>query len=177
MNGRRVYFIRHGETEDNAKHIYTGQSDTPLNNIGRKQAREAVPHISTLYITHILASDLARSVETAEIIAQGIGFPAELIQTTADLREVDVGSLAGQPDRGRRHIAAMRRHDPGIETREHVFARLRHLIVVLPSDGNILLVGHQGSGAFLRAIVDDVDPLDIEGLGNGTVVELQVPDV
>ena len=35
-----IYFIRHGQTNDNLIKIYTGQKDVPLNETGIKQAQD-----------------------------------------------------------------------------------------------------------------------------------------
>jgi broad specificity phosphatase PhoE len=173
---RHIYFIRHGETEDNVRNVYSGQADTPLTSRGRREAREAVPKIAGYHITHVISSDLERAEETAKIIADGIKFPRGLIQATPDLREVAVGSLTGKPYRGREYIIQMRRHDPGIETTEHVYHRLRHLIHSLPEEGNVLLVGHMGSGTLLHSLLTGGDPMAEEGLPNCGIMELKVPD-
>src|SRR5262245_52434337 len=112
----KLYFIRHGETQDNIDNILTGQRDIPLTQHGRAQAKAATAEIKPLGITLIVTSDLSRAVDTARIIASGIGYPEERIVATPDLREVELGSLTGTPDRHEHYVLEMRRHNPTIES-------------------------------------------------------------
>lgn len=89
-----LLLIRHGQTDWNLEGRYTGQSDVPLNETGREQARalaallvkeRAAPDV-------IYASDLERARETAEIIAARFGLP---VQSDPRLREVNQGEWEG----------------------------------------------------------------------------------
>jgi len=62
------YFIRHGQTEHNAKHIISGQS-IPLNHKGREEAKYLAKIIKEQGITfdEIISSPLKRAFETAQI--------------------------------------------------------------------------------------------------------------
>ena len=65
----RVIVVRHGETEWNRAKIYQGQMDSPLSDLGVKQA-EAVAHaLADEAIDVIYASDMGRAFTTAEIIS------------------------------------------------------------------------------------------------------------
>lgn len=61
------YFIRHGQTDVNAG-LMKEDLDVPLNKLGRKQIKEALPLIVNLDIKTICYSPLLRAVETASII-------------------------------------------------------------------------------------------------------------
>ena len=67
------YIMRHGQTDWNARKIYMGSQDIPLNERGKMQAIEASTKIKTLGIKKIFSSDLSRAHETAEIIANELG--------------------------------------------------------------------------------------------------------
>ena len=41
MKEMKVYVMRHGETDWNARHLFQGQVNTSLNEKGREQARKA----------------------------------------------------------------------------------------------------------------------------------------
>lgn len=86
------YLVRHGETEWNREGKYTGQSDIPLNAVGRKQARDAAEQLKELKPDVIISSDLSRAQETARIIAQVIEVP---IRVDKRLREIDQGEWEG----------------------------------------------------------------------------------
>lgn len=64
-----IYVVRHGETEYNAKDIYQGSSDVPLNEKGLEQAKLCAKELEHVHFDRILASDLVRARVTAETIA------------------------------------------------------------------------------------------------------------
>lgn len=65
-----MILIRHGETDWNAKGKRQGWNDIPLNEEGRKQARELSEKFAKLSVKAVYASSLSRAVETAEILAK-----------------------------------------------------------------------------------------------------------
>ena len=86
------FIIRHGETDWNKEQRWMGHEEIPLNETGRKQAKEAAGQLKGKNIDLIISSDLARCKETAEIIAEEL--KAELIFDTA-LRERHGGIAQG----------------------------------------------------------------------------------
>src|SRR2546427_11702585 len=88
MEPTAFYFVRHGESEGNAARIFTGQSDSPLTGRGRRQAAAVADELAKVKFDRIVSSDLARSRDTAEVIAKRRGIPVEVVK---DLREIDVG--------------------------------------------------------------------------------------
>ncbi|MBC7319319.1 histidine phosphatase family protein [bacterium] len=87
-----VYIVRHGETDWNREGIYQGQTDTPLNENGRKSARDLGFILNKIKFTSIYSSDLLRARETAEIINSFLNVP---IYYTENLRELDFGRWTG----------------------------------------------------------------------------------
>jgi len=172
----KLFFIRHGQTVDNVDDVYSGQRETPLTDHGRQQAKDAVAEIKPLGINHIFASPLQRAQDTAGIIAEGIGCPASNIQTTPDLIEINVGSLTGHPQNSpHANVYRVAPNDPTLETVDQVTARLKHLLGTLPADGNVMLVGHAGSGRILKSILTGTAIDDIPELPNCRVFELPLP--
>lgn len=88
------WFLRHGETDWNARGLSQGRSDIPLNAIGLMQARRAAATLAPLGIASIVASPLKRALLTAEIAAEALGLPVTLDE---DLAEVDFGEQEGKP--------------------------------------------------------------------------------
>ena len=91
------YFIRHGETDANARQMLAGSGvDSPLNSIGHGQAL-ALAHALKTLIPHplhrIVASHMIRTRETAEYFARHLNVPFEL---HADWREWHLGEWEGQ---------------------------------------------------------------------------------
>jgi broad specificity phosphatase PhoE len=71
-----IYFIRHGESEANLRHVFAGQKDnSALTDKGREQARLEGEKIKSLNlsISKIISSPLIRAHDTAKIVAGIIG--------------------------------------------------------------------------------------------------------
>lgn len=88
-----LFLVRHGETVDNVRQIMQGQTQGCLNERGREQAAQVARRLAEEPIDAIVASDLQRAIQTAEIIAVPHGLP---VRTTPLLRERDWGSFTGR---------------------------------------------------------------------------------
>jgi probable phosphoglycerate mutase len=88
----RLVAVRHGETAWNVELRMQGQLDVPLNDTGRWQAERLAEALRDERFDAIHASDLARALETARIVARSQG-----IEVTADsgLRERCFGEFQG----------------------------------------------------------------------------------
>ena len=73
MKKRRIYLIRHGETEFNRLGIFRGRYEVDLNEVGRQQASQIGKALEGAGIEFLVTSPLSRAVETAEIIASALG--------------------------------------------------------------------------------------------------------
>ncbi len=71
--GMTVYFLRHGQTAWNAEKRMQGQVNVPLNDEGRRQAREAAGRLPAIGLC--LTSPLDRARETARLALGGEGTP------------------------------------------------------------------------------------------------------
>jgi len=89
---KRVVWLRHGRTEWNNAGRFQGQTDVPLDAVGREQARRAADLLVHLQPSAIIASDLGRAVETAEPLAVLAGLS---IRTDERLRETHAGEWQG----------------------------------------------------------------------------------
>jgi glucosyl-3-phosphoglycerate phosphatase len=87
---------RHGLTTYNAERRFQGQSDIPLNEVGRAQAVQAAPYLAALQPSAIFSSDLSRASATADALARLTGLPVHLEK---DLRERCGGSWEGLTER------------------------------------------------------------------------------
>ena len=88
-----LLFIRHGYSEGNKEHRFSGQMDFPLDAAGRLQAKELAAYLCRAYrIDAIYASDLCRAVETVMPLSEALSMP---IHTMQALREIDVGLWEG----------------------------------------------------------------------------------
>jgi len=95
----RVVLIRHGETLWNRDRRIQGQTDTPLSDLGRLQARAIGGRLRNERFDAIYASDLVRAWDTAQAIGQaGLAERPGAPQPMADprLREMDFGEWEGK---------------------------------------------------------------------------------
>lgn len=89
----RFCLVRHGETPWNREGRYQGQSDVPLSEVGRSQARLLARELQGQPITAIYSSDLERASKTADIIAETLALHVVL---EPRLREIDQGQWEGR---------------------------------------------------------------------------------
>jgi len=108
--------IRHGESTWNAAGLWQGHGDAPLSERGRSQARSLALELAELAPTRLLASDLSRARETAEIVGRELGLEVEL---EPGFRELDVGAWSGLTasevrSRWPEEVARLRAGDPDL---------------------------------------------------------------
>jgi 2,3-bisphosphoglycerate-dependent phosphoglycerate mutase len=90
---RTIFLIRHGETLGNAGRIVQ-RPDAALSPRGIAQAERLARRLGGEGIRHILASDLARAVTTAEHVQRATGATLELDPL---LQERNFGDIRGTP--------------------------------------------------------------------------------
>jgi broad specificity phosphatase PhoE len=151
----RFFLVRHGRSEGNARRIFQGRLDLPLDEEGRRQARDVGAWLAGQGLSRIVCSPLARAASTAAFIAKACGAAAEPIER---LREIDTGVFTGLgwDECKERYPAAFSEFEwrswdavPGAEGSEALYERaleawaaLRDLAV--PAGGNIAAVTHAG---------------------------------
>ncbi|MEZ5176307.1 MAG: histidine phosphatase family protein [Acidimicrobiia bacterium] len=89
--GLRATFIRHGQSEGNVAGTWDSTTDSPLTDLGRRQAAEAADHAPS--VTAIFSSPRVRATQTATIIGQRIGVPSPT--SDEDLAEMSFGAWEG----------------------------------------------------------------------------------
>ncbi len=94
-----VYFVRHGQTDWNVEHRLQGQADIDLNATGRAQAtrngRKLAELIDDPAAFDFVASPLARTRETMELLRVAMGLPPSGYRTDERLVEVHFGDWQG----------------------------------------------------------------------------------
>jgi broad specificity phosphatase PhoE len=93
--GVTLYFSRHGETEANTQHLFSGRKNTPLTARGREQAKGIglalknelgmAPKLS------FVSSPLQRACTTMEIVRETLGLPRDGYTTDARIEEINLG--------------------------------------------------------------------------------------
>lgn len=167
-----IYLLRHGETEENAKHILQGHMPGTLTQQGIEQAIEAVEQLRSTAFDVCLSSDLKRCVDTTNIILEHLGQDIPVVYTKL-LRERDWGSITGVVvDKGKwvdmpDDVESL----PAIRTRSQVF--LDFVAKTYP-EKNVLVVSH---GLFLRilqAVHKGVEHKEIVPMTNAEVRVLSI---
>ena len=84
----RVFLIRHGATTLTAEDRFAGETNVPLSDEGREQARRLATRLAQEKVVAVYASDLHRTMDTAAILAE----PHQLkVQPRPGLREISHG--------------------------------------------------------------------------------------
>lgn len=87
-----LLLVRHGVTAHNVGRIFMGWDPVPLAPEGREQVTRLGERLRGERIDRLVTSDVARALESAEILSRATGVTAELAPA---LREVDVGEARG----------------------------------------------------------------------------------
>ena len=114
-----IYYIRHGETEWNAKGRLQGTQDVPLNELGRKQAAGAGAILAELLArdgrseqaVEFVASPLGRARSTMELVRGTLKLPPDGYTIDERLREIGYGHWEGST------LAQMQALDPELFAR------------------------------------------------------------
>ena len=68
---KKLYLLRHGQTEFNVKKLVQGRCDSPLTDLGRKQAGMAAAWLKSHDVVpdKVVSSPLGRAMDTAQLVA------------------------------------------------------------------------------------------------------------
>lgn len=156
----RLYFVRHGENLANlTKEFSYKKVDYPLTEKGVLQAQQTASYFSTKSLKAVYSSPLQRAAQTASIIAKVARLPVHIEE---DLREVNVGSLEGQPvsqktwEAHNAIIRAWRQGKSGVNFPEgenqyqmvQRFASVLERILKMDASHEVVVVGHGGLFTF-----------------------------
>ena len=148
---RRLWLVRHGETEWARLLRHTSHTDVSLTEAGREQAIALAGRLGSRVFDIVLTSPLARATETAALA--GYGGVAEVDD---DLREWDYGELEGRRTPEIREAypgwSIWQGPWPGGETADEVQTRVDRVIARCLSgagDGDVLVFAH---GHLLRVL-------------------------
>ncbi|MDR3520807.1 MAG: histidine phosphatase family protein [Acidocella sp.] len=153
------WFLRHGETDYNAKGLSQGALDISLNESGRAQAEAAAPLLVGRGIVAIYSSPMIRTRETSEILNKTLHLP---VVYDEELREVIFGGMEGKPLHPWFADWMAGTYTPeGAESFAEITERVRGVLTrLLTLPGPILIVAHGGVFRALRGLLG----LSLEGL-------------
>jgi len=147
-----LHIVRHGETAWNSERRIQGQQhDVPLSERGREQARDVAEALAANAAPElIIASDLDRTMQTAEIIAARLALP---LFAEPALRERHFGIAQGQLYEEVAKLVAGWWQDPdhrveGGESNREMYERVAAYLaglVAAPPARELVLVTHGGT--------------------------------
>ncbi|OIR46020.1 histidine phosphatase family protein [Corynebacterium sp. NML140438] len=165
-----------------------GQLDTELSEEGKQQARNIAPMLAELGVAKIVASDLTRAADTAQIVAEQLELPVTYDER---LRETHLGQWQGKTHAEVDGVdGSLRAHwrntptwaPPEGESRIDVAQRARPVVDELLEnfdeweDAAVLLVAHGGTIAALTSSLLDLEisqyPM-MKSLRNANFAQLQ----
>ena len=175
-----LLFLRHGQTDWNARNLVQGRTDIPLNEIGRGQARAQAEALASHEppVDIIYASPLLRAKETAEIIQSPLGVP---LRFDGRLVELCFGKLEGvhrtqlQSGSAIGHLAARGEAEclrQGAETFSSLYERVGGFLdelTALHAGQCVLVVAHGGVGRMVHWCFHGQDEEDVSKHGNAVL--------
>ncbi len=182
----KLYLVRHGETDWNLENKIQGRTDTPLNENGRRQARELADKVSRELggIRKIYSSRQKRALETAQIIGRKLAVDPIAYQ---GLEEMSLGEWEGYTWKQVREVFPQeyqiwhqnRRYQvpPGGESYQQLLDRLLPALdaIIRKEDQDILIVTHSALIMTLMSYIYDTPFEDMAKnykIGNAAIVEL-----
>lgn len=88
-----LFCVRHGQSEFNAEGRIQGQFDAKLSELGRSQAHRVAEALAVHPVEKVFTSPLSRAYQTAQVIAERLELPLEVID---DLQELNAGVFQGK---------------------------------------------------------------------------------
>ena len=178
-----LYIMRHGKTEWNALHKLQGRTDIPLNEEGKRMARQACEKYKELNIDVCYCSPLVRALETAKIVLKNRKIPIiedkrlsemsfgeyEGIENSLAIPDCPINVIFNQPEKYIESVG-------GAETFEQLFARtgsfLKEIVEPQVQEGkDVLIVGH---GAMNSSIICQVKQLPIEEFWSAGIEQCKI---
>ena len=94
---KRLYLLRHGQTEFNVKKLVQGRCDSPLTDLGRKQAGMAAAWLKAHGVVpdKVVSSPLGRAMDTAQLVACELLGPDTAVEPCEGIIERSYGTREG----------------------------------------------------------------------------------
>lgn len=96
---KRLYLLRHGQTEFNVKKLVQGRCDSPLTNLGRQQAQTAAAWLKAHGVVpnKVVSSPLGRAMDTASLVACELLGPDAAVEPCKGIIERCYGTFEESP--------------------------------------------------------------------------------
>lgn len=96
---KRLYLLRHGQTEFNVKKLVQGRCDSPLTVLGHQQARAAAAWLKAHGVVpdKVVSSPLGRAMDTARLVACELLGPDAAVEPCEGIIERSYGTFEEGP--------------------------------------------------------------------------------
>lgn len=91
----RIFLCRHGQTEWNEKHIFQGQHNSPLTELGVAQAQKIGETLSCYQFDKVYCSVLDRAKQTADEVLKAMNKTDLPVEYVKGVQEIYLGVLEG----------------------------------------------------------------------------------
>ncbi|EJO9910974.1 histidine phosphatase family protein [Vibrio parahaemolyticus] len=164
---RRIFVLRHGETEFNADKKLQGHCNSSLTSKGSDQARRVGTTLKQ-YVENrpfrVYSSTLGRALQTSQIVCEELNYSYENLNKEPRLKEFSLGEWE------QRTITSLEQEIPNLlaqndwylqapncETYESVRERLSSWLSDVAHDEDIVVVSHGLTGIVLRGLLLGMD--------------------
>lgn len=158
----RILFVRHGESSDDVDNQYGGWADFPLTQHGEDQVEARIDEIIDLAgdFEIIYTSPLLRARKTAEILANGLALPVEVMEYVKERNTYGLLSGMRKSEAAEKYPEQVEKIDKGeyvdgSERYEDMAVRVRKSVEYLEKSGkkNLIVVTH---GNYLKCLFAEV---------------------
>ncbi|EGU6978755.1 histidine phosphatase family protein [Vibrio parahaemolyticus] len=164
---RRIFVLRHGETEFNADKKLQGHCDSSLTSKGSDQARRVGTTLKQ-YVENrpfrVYSSTLGRALQTSQIVCEELNYSYENLNKEPRLKEFSLGEWEQRtiPSLEQEIPNLLAQNDwylqaPNCETYESVRERLSSWLSDVAHDEDIVVVSHGLTGIVLRGLLLGMD--------------------
>ncbi|ENJ1587924.1 histidine phosphatase family protein [Vibrio parahaemolyticus] len=164
---RRIFVLRHGETEFNADKKLQGHCNSSLTSKGSDQARRVGTTLKQ-YVENrpfrVYSSTLGRALQTSQIVCEELNYSYENLNKEPRLKEFSLGEWEQRtiPSLEQEIPNLLAQNDwylqaPNCETYESVRERLSSWLSDVAHDEDIVVVSHGLIGIVLRGLLLGMD--------------------
>ena len=178
---KTLYMMRHGQTLFNELKRMQGWSDSPLTDLGIRQAKGARQYFldNGIVFDHAYCSTSERAIDTLKIVTY-YSMPYKRMK---DLNEMNFGKFEGQSEtlQPPRDVFENFFLDFGGESRQNVRDRLyKANLKIMEEDNNtVLVVSHAGACGHFFSVIESVERLQEEvkiGISNCSIFKYTYED-
>ena len=161
LPNKSFYFIRHGETDWNKRHIIMGSIDIPLNDLGITESQQAASILKKEKFDAIISSPRIRALKTAQVIAEQVKINRPIIINT-QITEREWGDAEGKPIDPTKDLFNDEDTPHGAETFSAFTVRVLGAVSLILLEHNCpLIVSH---GGVFKALADSLGHKNLQAL-------------